>query len=74
MNEKRYEFINFRKLTDTHGGKPQWRCANNRTGDELGVVHWHAPWRQYCYFPTYQAVYSKGCMNDICDFIDLVSA
>ncbi|MCK4245312.1 MAG: hypothetical protein KAX20_06780 [Candidatus Omnitrophica bacterium] len=42
---------------------------NNKSQGELGVVKWYPAWRQYCYFPTTQAVYSKGCLDDIGDFI-----
>jgi hypothetical protein len=67
MNEY-YQFIHFVKITV--GPKSDWSCRNNRSGEELGQVKWYQPWRQYCYFPTVQAVYSTGCLNDIRDFIE----
>jgi len=36
----------------------------------LGRIEWYGPWRQYCYMSTIQAVYSKGCLRDIADFIE----
>lgn len=45
-------------------------CINIRSGVSIGVVKWHAPWRQYCYFPRGWTVYSRGCMEDIIDFIN----
>ncbi|MBW8034846.1 MAG: hypothetical protein FVQ79_04155 [Planctomycetes bacterium] len=47
-----------------------WSCRNKKSENELGIVKWHAAWRQYCYFPTVQAVYSAGCLDDIKDFIE----
>lgn len=47
-----------------------WMCFSKRTGDELGLVQWYAPWRRYCYYPTTHTVYSDGCLTDIADFID----
>lgn len=35
----------------------------------LGEVKWFPQWRQYCFFPEDDCVFSKGCMNDITDFI-----
>lgn len=35
----------------------------------MGIVKWYPQWRQYCYFPTALAVYSKGCFDDIGEFI-----
>ena len=69
----RYEFINFIKTKD----KPKtsvWSCRNNRGGEELGIIEWYPAWRQYCYFPTVQAVYSVGCLEDINAFIGQLEA
>jgi hypothetical protein len=62
-----YQYLHFVKIQE----KPKtsvWSCQT-RSGDELGKVEWYGPWRQYCYFPTQQAVYSSGCMDDISDFL-----
>jgi hypothetical protein len=64
----KYEYVHFVHIED----KPKtsvWSCRMNRTDNELGQVKWYSPWRQYCYFPTVQAVYSAGCLKDIEDFI-----
>lgn len=69
----RYQFIHFVKIEQ----KPKtsvWHCRNNRSGNELGIVKWYGPWRQYCYFPTTPAVYSAGCLNDIQEFIKQLEA
>jgi len=63
-----YGHIHFVKKED----RPKnavWSCRNNRSSDQLGVVKWYSAWMQYCYFPTVQAVYSVGCLEDINDFI-----
>lgn len=46
-----------------------WTCMNKGSRSELGVIKWHGAWRQYCYFPLIQAVYSSGCLDDIADFL-----
>jgi len=35
----------------------------------LGIIKWYAPWRQYCFFPQENTLYSKGCLEDIANFI-----
>jgi len=63
-----FQFIHFEKIEE----KPKtsvWSCRNNRSSEELGQVRWYPAWRQYCYFPTCQAVYSVGCLEDINSFI-----
>lgn len=69
--ELKYKYIHFVKTE----GKPKtsvWECRNNSSGHELGVVKWNSGWRQYCYFPTVQAVYSSGCLNNISEFISTI--
>ena len=50
-----------------------YSCRNKTTEAELGKVKWYGPWHQYCYFPIAQAVYSRGCLRDIADFIEGLS-
>jgi len=50
-----------------------WAVRNKGSQDKLGIIQWYGPWRQYCYFPCVQAVYSIGCLRDIIDFIESIS-
>ena len=64
-----YKYIHFIKIED----KPKtsvWSCRNNKSNEELGIIKWYASWRQYCYFPANNTLYSMGCMMDIIDFIN----
>lgn len=38
-------------------------------GGVLGRVMWHSAWRQYCFFPEPRTHWSKGCLQDVQDFI-----
>ena len=72
IESKSYQFIRL----DLIERKPKtgvWSCKNIKSDVELGLIKWHPAWRQYCYFPTIQAVYSKGCLQDINSFIELIS-
>jgi hypothetical protein len=69
---KTYQYINF-KLIEQKPKTGVYQCRNNKSGVELGLIKWYPAWRQYCYFPTCQAVYSKGCLDDINDFIKEIS-
>ena len=46
-----------------------WYCHSAEGGAILGQVRWHAPWRQYCFFIN-AAIFNKGCLEDVCDFIE----
>ena len=63
-----YEYLEFVQ-NPSKGKTSVWQCNNKRSGTTLGTINWYGPWRAYCYFPTIQAVYSKGCLNDISNFI-----
>jgi hypothetical protein len=67
-----YQYIAFIKTGDT-GKTTKWSCRNKRYDAELGEIKWFGGWRQYCFFPTCQAVYSAGCLKDIADFIKALS-
>ena len=67
-----YEYIHFEELAPKPKTKV-WSCKNNKSKEQLGVVKYHPGWRQYCYFPTVQAIYSAGCMDDISAFLNQVN-
>jgi len=46
-----------------------WLILTQKLFDKLGVVKWHAPWRQYA-FHIGPLVFSRGCLRDLADFID----
>lgn len=63
-----YRYLRFVEVPSS-GKTKKWSCQNINSGVELGVVRWCGPWRQFCYFPSVQAVYSAGCLRDIGDFL-----
>ena len=65
---KKYKFITMTLIEQ----KPKtgvYQVNNNFSGYELGIIKWYAPWHQYCYTSTCEAVYNVGCLEDINDFI-----
>ena len=65
----KYQYISF-ELVDKKPKTGVWACRNIHHGEVLGIIKWHPGWRQYCYFPSIQGVYSRGCLDDIGDFIE----
>jgi len=68
--QTKYEYLIFEKAAQQPAKTSAWECKNAKSGTVLGIVKWYGPWRRYCYFPTVQAVYSAGCLNDITHFIE----
>jgi len=65
-NQMEYKYLIFRVLAEKPKTKV-WGCFS-RHGDKLGEVRWFARWRQYCYFPEVDTIYSSGCLADINHF------
>ena len=66
-----YKYIHFVKIEDKL--KTQvYSCRNNKSDYELGIIKWYPGWRQYCFMPHGQCVFSIGCLEDICAFIKLI--
>lgn len=64
-----YQYLTFDKTEKQPVKTSKWNCRNRKSQTILGEIKWHSAWRQYCYFPTVQAVYSDDCLKDISDFI-----
>lgn len=46
-----------------------WFCINNDAETFLGIVNWFPRWKQYCFFPEEEVVFSAGCLIDVVDFV-----
>ncbi len=65
-----YQYIRFIQLPTPGRKTPLWSCRSIRFNTvELCRVLWYGEWRQYCYQPCQNTVYSGGCLKDIQDFI-----
>ena len=55
-----------------HLAKPKTKVYHifSESSDELiAVIKWYAPWRQYCFYPKEDTVWSRGCLIDINSFL-----
>ncbi len=66
--ENDYKYVTMIKTED----KPKTSVFDvyTKRKDILGEIKWFAQWRQYCFFPEDDCVFSKGCMSDINNFIE----
>jgi len=42
-----------------------YAVRNIKSQNIIGWIRWYPPWRQYCFFPESNTVYSVGCLNEI---------
>ena len=59
MSYIEYMLIGTRPKTNIYG------VFSKSSGDRLGIIKWYASWRQYCFFPELDTVWSKGCLNEV---------
>ncbi len=43
--------------------------VNRSSGLSIGVVKWYGSWRQFCFFPHPNTVWSAGCLKDVADVL-----
>ncbi len=51
-------------------GKTKRWTIETHMGVEIGQVHWHGAWRQYCFFPGPDTLYERVCLRTIADFCE----
>ncbi len=66
---KLYKYIHFVEIEQKTKTKV-YSCRNNNSEIELGIVKWYSSWRQYCFFPSKDTIFNKGCLEDIVDFLE----
>jgi len=69
VKQVHYQWIKFVQV-DSPRRTQIWSCRNLRSDDELGVVQWYGPWRQYCFLAKTGVVFSAGCLKDVQTFIE----
>lgn len=42
---------------------------HERPPEVLGQIYWYGPWRQYIFEPLEETIWSKGCMQQVQDFL-----
>jgi hypothetical protein len=47
----------------------EWFVRSKSHQDKLGEIRWYGPWRQYCFFPESEMVFSSGCLNELAEFM-----
>lgn len=47
-----------------------WAIFDKTCLSQQGIIKWYGSWRQYCFFPEVETVWSTGCLQDVIDFIE----
>lgn len=47
--------------------------TNKKSYSPIGIIKWYYPWRQYILDPYSNTVWSKGCLQDVMNVMDLIN-
>lgn len=64
------EYLWFQEYPSDSGKTLVVKILSKSSGDRLGSIRWYGPWRQYCFYPSPDTIFNKGCMNDVVKYID----
>ena len=64
-----FKYIRFDLLRSTNKTSI-WSCKNIRFNYELGIIKWYGPWREYCFFPITNTIFSDECLLAIVEFLE----
>lgn len=51
-------------------GKPVYRIFNNRNWDQLGIISYYKPWKQYVFSSIKECVFNNSCLRDVLSFME----
>ena len=62
-----YKFFTVEAVAMVTGRKTRDYHIVSRDRSRLGTIKWYGPWRQFCFFPASDTVWSDGCLRDVQD-------
>ena len=66
-----YKYFNVFAEALKPGRKTQdYTVVNRSSGSIIARIRWYGSWRQYCFFPEGETVWSDGCLTDVQQFIE----
>ena len=59
----------FKEIASTRHKTKTYTVISMNDGTDLGMVKWHAHWRQYVFHPNDGCIWSHDCLSDLASFI-----
>ena len=68
---KKYKYITIKQVdNELFEKQPVYRIYNNRSSEQLGILSYYKPWKQYVFSSNESCVFNKDCLLDVLNFID----
>lgn len=65
----KFRFINIRPRGDDFEGKPVYGVYNNRSGEQIAILSFYRPWKQYVFSSHDGCVFNDSCLQDVLTFM-----
>jgi hypothetical protein len=66
-----YKYINMKQINgEIFNGRPVYRVYNNKSSDQLGVISYYKPWKEYVFSSREECVFNNTCLRDVIKFIE----
>lgn len=70
---KKYKFITIQQENGVlFEDKPIYCIIDNKSGEELGMLFYHKPGKQYFFEGYLNCMFNDSCLRDILDFMENV--
>lgn len=70
---KKYKYITIKQEeAELFMEKPVYRVFNNKSGDQLAVLSWYKPWKEYVFSSKEDCAFNNTCLRDVLDFLENV--
>jgi len=68
---KKYKYITIRQdNNEIFKEKPVYRIYNNKSQDQLGILSFYKPWKEYVFSSLPDCVFNNSCLRDVLDFLE----
>lgn len=68
----RYKYFIIEEVPNPNRKTRRYEVFSRSSEETIGLIHWFSRWRQYCFFPYANSVWSRGCLEDIQTFIQIL--
>lgn len=68
---KKYKYITIQQEdNEMFADHPVYRIINNRAKNQLGILSYYKPWKEYVFSSQPECVFNNSCLRDVLDFIE----
>ena len=68
---KKYKYITIKQVKEElFEQKPVYRIFNTKTKEQIGLISFYKPWKEYVFSSIESCVFNNGCLRDVLDFME----